>query len=799
MFSYGRFSVRLSARNVIRSRKVDLMMPQILPKLLLLGVLIGALQVTDSLAALASFPPESGEQASRLLNENDVREVHEAGQSFRCIKEDTNPYEKVRWLIEIDAESLTPSAEYTLEIHFFDKGAGVIEPALFTGSSALGIGRSEGYTRLNTLGMRTACFGFVMADNQGAPLRLEVAGLQYLQSVRIVPAYSEEQWTAAHDAVPRDVKPMVILSRPMDLVTTAGISAHAYEPDIEAELQAVHNLAPLAKVLGFNGIEMYVRWRLIEPEREGAFDFDYYDRLAAKLQEYGLKWFPLLIVGSAYALPDWFAASEENIGFVCLEHGIGNPIQSIWSPTHKRHVERVLRAFGNHFDPTGTLLGVRLGPSGNYGESQYPAGGNWPLKGHAMHIHIGLWCADDYARADFRGALRGKYGDIAALNTAWGQHFPSFEEIPMLLPVQMISKRQRVDFLSWYTSAMSQWCECWAVETRKALPNTPIYQSSGGWGFVEAGTSYSQQAKSMLLVDGGIRLTNETDSFEQNFYATRLAATAARLYGVDLGYEPASSHTARGVAARIFETATTNGDHLFTYHSNVLNHQMAVDQWLRYLPVLDARADPVVDVAVYYPETMNQIEDAAFRHLYAWGFNPRAAAVRRVVDVDYLDDNLIRDGFLDRYKVLVFAWGEFLEDDVLTRIDKWLRDGGVILYPSFPRSGLATVEGENRVYGLWMKGDMGRGRFLRFNGDMEPPDDYGAFVKARLLEMEQLDPLTTMALRVERPPKVFIAALETRQLLALNYNECEVELRMPDGRLIRIPAFGIVQIDAGQK
>jgi len=57
-------------------------------------------------------------------------------------------------------------------------------------------------------------------------------------------------------------------------------------------------------VLGFNGIEMYVRWRLIEPDKEGAFDFDYYDTLVAKLAEYGLKWFPLLIVGSAYALPD---------------------------------------------------------------------------------------------------------------------------------------------------------------------------------------------------------------------------------------------------------------------------------------------------------------------------------------------------------------------------------------------------------------------------------------------------------------------------------------------------------------
>jgi len=53
-----------------------------------------------------------------------------------------------------------------------------------------------------------------------------------LKALRVVPAYSEEQWAAAHEAVPRDVRPMTVLKRPMDLVTTAGISSHAYEPDV---------------------------------------------------------------------------------------------------------------------------------------------------------------------------------------------------------------------------------------------------------------------------------------------------------------------------------------------------------------------------------------------------------------------------------------------------------------------------------------------------------------------------------------------------------------------------------------
>lgn len=744
--------------------------------------------------ALPAFVVGGANNGLTLVNAADVHGETVSAQSCLCIRRDNDPYEKVLWLLDLAAAELETGTQYVLEIEFFDKGAGVIDAQLVREGAVLGISRSESYTRLNTLQERTACFLFGTGDTRGESLRLSLSGLQYLKAVRLVPAYSEAQWAAAHEAVPRDVQPMVLLQRPMDLVTTAGISAHSHQPDVESELQVLHNLAPLAKVLGFNGIEMYVRWRLIEPEAEGEFDFTYYDRLVAKLQEYGLKWYPLLIVGSAYALPDWFVESPENIGFVCLEHEISNPIQSIWSPYHRRHVERVLKAFGDHYEPTNTLLGVRLGPSGNYGESQYPAGGNWPLKGQAMHIHIGLWCADEYAKADFRETVKAQYGDIETLDAAWGQQLASFDDIQMIFPAQMVSKRQRIDFLSWYTREMTQWCEFWAMEARKAMPDTPMFQSSGGWGFVEAGTSYSGQAKSMKLVNGGIRLTNETDSYEQNFCATRLAATAARLYGVDLGYEPASSHTARGVAGRIFGTAATNGGHLFTYHSNVMCSQMSIDQWLKYLPVLDERADPVIDVAVYYPETMNQLDDGAFRNLYAWGFNPRAAAVRRAVEVDYLDEILIRDGFLDRYKVLVFCWGEFIEQDVLARIDDWVQKGGVVIYPSFPRASLKTVEGDGAIFENWSGGNTGQGTFLRFKGDMEPLEDYGAFVKKCLLELNTLTPETRAVLRIEHPEKVFFSAQSGGKVLALNYNAHPAAIRLPSGDGIEVPGFGIARI-----
>jgi hypothetical protein len=457
-------------------------------------------------------------------------------------------------------------------------------------------------------------------------------------------------------------------------------------------------------------------------------------------------------------------------------------------------VTRVLQAFGQHYEPLGVLEGVRLGPSGNYGESQYPAGGSWGARGEQMHIHIGWWAADRFGRADFRRWLTAKYGTPAAWGRAWDAEFTSFDEVPMPLPAVMRSKRQRLDFTAWYTDSMSDWCAWWAQEARRALPRTRIYQSAGGWGFREAGTDYTAQTRGMQDVAGGVRLTNETDSYEQNNEVTRIGITAARHYGVGLGFEPASSHTARGVAGRAFHTASANGDHLFTYEGNVFYHPLSIARWLECLPVLDFRQPPVIDVAVYYPETENQLGDGAFRHLYAWGFYPVAREVRRVVDVDYLDDRLIQEGFLDRYRVLVFAWGNQIEAGVQRRVDDWLRRGGTVIYPSFPRGPQQTIEGDTSVFQRWSAGDTGAGAFHRHPGDMEPPSCYGAFVASVLPGVRSLDPRTRQALAVTHPLQVFLTVQQDGHLLALNYNDTPATVAL-EGRFdVRVPPYGIARL-----
>jgi hypothetical protein len=114
------------------------------------------------------------------------------------------------------------------------------------------------------------------------------------------------------------------------------------------------------------------------------------------------------------------------------------------------------------------------------------------------------------------------------LNQAWESAFNAFNQIKFALPNTILSKRQRLDFTAWYTDSMTDWCEWWALEARRAMPKTRLYQSAGGWGFREAGTDYSAQTKSMAKIgDGGVRLTNETDSYEQNFFAKTIEGDSA--------------------------------------------------------------------------------------------------------------------------------------------------------------------------------------------------------------------------------------------------------------------------------
>ena len=650
---------------------------------------------------------------------------------------------------------------------------------------------AAGFTGCMTNRFRRAVFKLTPEDLIKSGGVIEVKGCEALADIRLTEDEACVALAKSERAKKEELTPIVSLRREMQLVTTCNIASFT-GTDVEKTLNFMDDFCPLMRKLGFNGFEGYVHWRLVEPER-GKFDFSYYDALLDKAAEYDLKWFPLLIVGSAYALPEWF---HDNVGYVrfkCLEHGLTNEIPTIFNRDMDGYVKTFLKKFGEHYEPTGRLLGVRLGPSGNYGESQYPASGQNGYLNQPHHIHLGWWAGDECAPVFFREWLKKKYADIGLLSEAWGKSYGSFDEIETFLPVTAVSFRMRKDFVDWYNFEMTDWCEKWALWAREGMPDTVVYQSIGGWGFDEAGTDFTLQPKSMRLIgNSGARSTNENDGYLLNNNITRMISSAARFYGVAYGSEPAGFGCGRGVAARFYNILIRAGEHLFYYSPNLVNFNESIKIWLRQMPLLDERDVPFVEVAAYYPQTRSRLDDGTVRYIQASSFFTAATALRPYLDFDFCSDEMINDGALESYKVIVFLTRGYDEPDVIEKetlehIDAWVRAGGYAIYPISATRRLSTVEGDGEIYDRWKKKDTGRGKVVFFRSDGEPPVLYSRFIRDTLKKADFLDKRTHRMLNIEKPETVFAACFENGRIPLMNFDENAAFAVVGDSRVALDP------------
>lgn len=655
-------------------------------------------------------------------------------------------------------------------------GANLGSNPVYTGAEI-----TAGYTLCNTGRIRHTVFIMEnpsLKHGQAMDTDFTVTGIPEIISVELVPGRCEAaiELAKSERPDPTECKPGFELENFLQLVCSADISPISYEA-LDATIERMKDTCPYIRALGFNGVESYVRWNTIEYNK-GTYDWSYYDGIIEFTAQYGLKWFPLVIGGSAYALPEWYHDMEGFTGFKCLEHGIANNVPTIFNDHQTPYIIDYLHEFGRHYNNHPDVFGCRLGPSGNYGESQYPASGNCGYKGQTEHMHLGWWAGDKDAASRFRTWLQNKYGLIDALNKAWHEEYGGFDEIETFHPVTCQVKRRRKDFVDWYMFEMSDWCEKWAVWMREEMPDKDIYQSSGGWGFGECGTDFTEQTRSMIKVNGGIRATNEDESYELNFAITRMLSSAARFYKVPFGSEPAGFSTARGIMARLYNIIINNGQHLFYYRGNLQCCDISAERWLKYAPLLEKRAKPVIDVAVLYPDTLVNTDDSVIRYLDGSAFFSQVYSLRRHLDYDFCSERMVLDGALEQFKALVFLSrnhdGDYTEQAVLEKLDTWVRGGGTIIYPvikSNAKAGIASVEGDYSIFNKWRAGDTGNGKVIFINTLREPLDGWIRDLVNELRSLDNLQPMTKKMLCLRYPAGVYASVLENG-LTAL-YNDSD--------------------------
>ena len=504
-------------------------------------------------------------------------------------------------------------------------------------------------------------------QNFNSDFRFRGTGEMFVSAIHL--SHGKPLIPAAAPYVPDE--PMKPLPPDFELILGLGtVPMHA--DDLPSRNARIRRTIPLLKQTGITSFETYVVWTQVE-SKPGEFDWSFYDEEVNLLRERNLKWVPFLIAGPAHSLPEWYRQSPNSVPFVCLEHYEPSGIESIWNPALHDRVRRFLEEFKAHYGEGDWIESLLLGPSGRFGESIYPTGGDdWTaLLPGPYHSHRGHWMGDQYAIENFRHFLERKYGDVEALSNSWGKPFEDFDEIfPLQGKAGDLSDTAYLDTILWYSEAMTEYCRFWLETAREIYPTKKIYLCAGGVGEPILGANFSRLAKLASEYGAGIRLTNETTDYDLNFAHTRWMTTACRFYGCDLTLEPSGVVQPEGHVSRIYNAVTSGANGIYDYVPNRLISQVSATALMEHSDLLH-KGNRKVDVAAFLSRTSWVIDRA----------NPIPTFIdlRDYLDFDIVDETLIVDGILERYRILMLFEGASYEQDVIDKIREWVEKGGVLI------------------------------------------------------------------------------------------------------------------------
>ena len=571
--------------------------------------------------------------------------------------------------------------------------------------------------------------------------------------------------------------------------------------------------------MGVTSVEQYVTWESCERAGEDQWDFSYWDAELEKITAAGLKWLPFLIAGPAYSLPDWYRASREFEGMVCVEHNIESKIQSFWDKNFYRYIERFLKKFAEHYQDHRVFEGLLFGISGDFGESIVSVWhGNWPTNIPGLyHAHAGYWCNDRFARASFKEHMQAKFGgNLERLNTSWDTDFKSFGALQypplesgpenfrvdeatdagVFVPATAPQRRRWIDFIDWYRQSMTDYAAFWMETARRYFPDTELYLCTGGDAVPWHASEFAAQAKVCGKVGGGIRVTNEASDYAFNFTCTNWVATACAHYGGYFSFEPAGQVTERGVVCRVYNGAATGARSLHYYSDNIIGNE---ERALNFAGNVHFLSEGGIrrDIALLYPDTPMMLEPGSRDDLYAL-----FPVMRDYTDYAYACDCTIADGILDTVRALIIPMDGYYRTATLERIRAFVQAGGLLI--GLGLRTLRDLDGDADYLSVLFGGE-NAGHCLLLSGeiaDLAGRIRAGDREAAAILQRDVLDQMTAFL----SAKSVFVSdgvldgvytAQRRGKLLVMNYSGSDAhrDFTAPDGRRfpVSIPDLTIVE------
>src|SRR5262249_35838251 len=118
------------------------------------------------------------------------------------------------------------------------------------------------------------------------------------------------------------------------------------------------------------------------------------------------------------------------------------------------------------------------------------------------------------------------------------------------------------------------------------------------------------------------------------------------------------------------------------------NAMASRDMYYRYGKFLRVEK-PVVDVAMFYPAVAQKTRP---EQGYAPLFAQACAYLREYANFDIVDDRMVLDGCLSRYRILALWEGTMADQETLDKIKAWVNEGGVLLAYDFGK--VTNLEGD---------------------------------------------------------------------------------------------------------
>ncbi len=360
--------------------------------------------------------------------------------------------------------------------------------------------------------------------------------------------------------------------------------------------------------------------------------------------------------------PEWYATA----------HGLGGGPLSIWSPDLDRFNQEVYSGLKENFPDR--IKSICAGIYGDYGEAAFPLS----LSDSASR-YAGFWAGDALARADFKSSMLKKYGSVNALNAAWRTAFSSADEIAYPRLDGSDCLRYVLDFVDWYFSAMTEFAAKVCRVVRQSFPDTPIVVKLGSGEDPVSGQDDSALVKALA----GLGVTVRAAPGRGKDLGFMHIASACKFYGasmeMDLGDAAEKVDEARG----LFLAAGSGCSSVFAQGIDALRQADVFSRCRRNL-----RGDRgITDVALFFPTTRHRLD---WHEPYPPKLAEAAGELRDMLDFDVVDERMVLDGALERYRVPAIFDGDVLEQNSFNRIAAWVKNGGHLVLGQSP---LMNVEG----------------------------------------------------------------------------------------------------------